>query len=501
MTALLPVPTTLIAEHAAPPKTERKLGVVWLVISAITIGLAIQIFYGQYDPVAITWLSIAMLAALLALKEERTGSRRIIAGLLAGGLAVEFFRLISEKPMAAVLRALFSTASASLTLGVFTPRESLLAVVCLAIAAACAVGLIWPRIRAWGFAGLLAMHVLLGVVLIYSFPSPAIDVYLFERDAATALVHRHDPYSVRFHDIYWHESAKHYGPGTSVKGMLQYGYPYPPVPLLLGVPGLVAGDVRYAYLLAVTAAGFLIATMGGIRRLSRRAGMALDGVEVGAAALLLFLPSQFLVIQCGFSEPAPVLLLAATVWTALHHPRRLAIPLGLLLVCKQYMIFAVPAVWLLVPAIPTNKRWRIALETIVIGAAVSLPFAAIAGRRFWQSVVVWQFHQPFRIDALSYPALFALSFPNCPLTHHLDLLAPIAGFLSATVMLVICLKKLPRTPAGFAAAVGLILFAFFAFNKQAFCNYYYFVISAFCTAIAASNAIEPPRRQDAKNSG
>jgi hypothetical protein len=331
------------------------------------------------------------------------------------------------------------------------------------------------------------MHLALGVLLIYSFPRPVIDVYIFEQEAATALVHGHDPYAVRFRDVYGRDSTKHYGAGTVVNGKLQYGYPYPPVPLLLGVPGLAAGDVRYAYLLAVMIAGALIASCrGGIRPLRGGVAPALDPMGVGAAAVLLFLPGQFLVIQCGFSEPAVVLLLAATVWTAIRHPRWLAIPLGLLLVCKQYMFFAVPAAWLLMPVIPKGKRLRIGLETIVVGAAVSVPFAAVGGRRFFQSVVVWQFHQPFRIDALSYPALFALTFPNWATSHHIELLAPIAGFLAAIVVLAICLWRLPRSPAGFAAAIGLTMLAFFAFNKQAFCNYYYFVIAAFCTAIAAA---------------
>jgi hypothetical protein len=170
----------------------------------------------------------------------------------------------------------------------------------------------------------------------------------------------------------------------------------------------------------------------------------------------------------------------------------LAIPLGLLLVCKQYMIFAVPAAWLLAPAVEPGKRRRIAVETIAVGAAVSLPFAAVAGVRFWRSVVVWQFHQPFRLDALSYPALLANAFPHWSSTHHIAQLAPVAGFLAGAAALAICLKKLPRTPAGFAACIGLTLVAFFAFNKQAFCNYYYFVIAAFCTAIAASSAQPKP---------
>ena len=49
----------------------------------------------------------------------------------------------------------------------------------------------------------------------------------------------------------------------------------------------------------------------------------------------------------------------------------------------------------------------------------------------------------------------------------------------------------PRTPAGFAGGVALVYFAFFAFNKQAFENYYFFVIGALCCAVALT---PEPRR-------
>jgi hypothetical protein len=54
------------------------------------------------------------------------------------------------------------------------------------------------------------------------------------------------------------------------------------------------------------------------------------------------------------------------------------------------------------------------------------------------------------------------------------------------------LWRLPSTPAGFAAAVALNSFAFFAFNKQAFCNYYFFVIGALCVALAVWRAPTSP---------
>ena len=43
----------------------------------------------------------------------------------------------------------------------------------------------------------------------------------------------------------------------------------------------------------------------------------------------------------------------------------------------------------------------------------------------------------------------------------------------------------------------LILLGFFSFNKQAFCNYYFFVIGAICCAIAATKREAPPPKLDA----
>jgi hypothetical protein len=59
------------------------------------------------------------------------------------------------------------------------------------------------------------------------------------------------------------------------------------------------------------------------------------------------------------------------------------------------------------------------------------------------------------------------------------------AFLAAFVGIGISLWRLPRTAFGFAAGVSVTFLLFFSFNKQAFCNYYYFVIGALAVAVAA----------------
>jgi hypothetical protein len=64
------------------------------------------------------------------------------------------------------------------------------------------------------------------------------------------------------------------------------------------------------------------------------------------------------------------------------------------------------------------------------------------------------------------------------------------AFALAAGAIVLCLWKCPRTPSGFAAGFALTFLVFFAFNKQAFCNYYHLVIAALCIALASAPAGE-----------
>jgi 4-amino-4-deoxy-L-arabinose transferase-like glycosyltransferase len=56
---------------------------------------------------------------------------------------------------------------------------------------------------------------------------------------------------------------------------------------------------------------------------------------------------------------------------------------------------------------------------------------------------------------------------------------------------------LPRSAGGFALAVAIVYFVFFAFNKQAFVQYYYFVIGALCCALAVWETLPAQARTPA----
>ena len=85
------------------------------------------------------------------------------------------------------------------------------------------------------------------------------------------------------------------------------------------------------------------------------------------------------------------------------------------------------------------------------------------------------------MDALSYLALYANATNQIPTAH----IATLIGFSTALVAICLAVIRGSRTPVGYAIAVAFGHLVFFAFYKFAFCNYYYFLIAAFCAAIGA----------------
>ena len=129
----------------------------------------------------------------------------------------------------------------------------------------------------------------------------------------------------------------------------------------------------------------------------------------------------------------------------------------------------------------------------IIGAAlVSAPLVLWDWRAFVHSAGTVQKLAPFRTDALSYLAF---------IYHHLNpTLAPKLSWLSFAILpfaIALGLWKSPRTPSGFALALSVLFFLFLVFSKQAFANYYFFLLGALCWAIAIADDL-PRRHEDTK---
>jgi hypothetical protein len=338
------------------------------------------------------------------------------------------------------------------------------------LAAAASAGL-WlrPRWRGALFTVIVLLFVLLGVWVLRAGGPPRIDVWTSQNAGLEALRHGRDPWSSTFPDVYHNPDL--YSPGTVRDGVVHLGFPYPPLTVLFDLPGQwLLGDFRYGNLLAMVAAAVLIAC-------ARRGG---GGVAV--ALLYLFTPRALLVLRNGWTEPQAAMLLAAAVFCACRVPKLAPWVIGLLLVSKQYMILAaVPAVLLIPRPWTLRQGASFALKAAVAGGLVSLPLALWNWRGFLHSNFLVAGGANFRLDALSYFA-YAGNLLNWTPPQWLGT----ASFVAAIAVACLSLRRGERSASGFCGSVALMYLAFFALNKFAFCNYYYFVISSLCASVAAS---------------
>ena len=143
--------------------------------------------------------------------------------------------------------------------------------------------------------------------LIHVSPRPHIDVMTVFHDGLAALAAFKSPYSMTFPNIY--ENADLYGAGLVVNGRVQFGFPYPPLSLLMAAPAYILGlDVRYAELAALVAGAAWIGYSGRGR------------LGPLAAAALLFTPRTFFVLEQAWTESLVICWAGLTIFAATRVP-------------------------------------------------------------------------------------------------------------------------------------------------------------------------------------
>ena len=422
-----------------------------LSIAVITLAGTLQWTGGVLSLVGLLGISVVLAEAWAALLIRRSRGGAYCDAIMFGVVVLQVPLLLSN-----VLTLSMSPAD----------RRAYVLLVVAAGLASVALLLRSPRARTVWLPLCAVLASAIGISVIRSLPIPHIDVLQFQTEASKALLRGISPYSIVFHDPYPPTlSTQFYGPGVSVGGVLKFGYPYMPVTLLLALPGFLVGDVRYASLGAIVVAAFLIARA----QPSRSSNVA--------ALLLLLTPALPFMVFAAWSDTYVVLLLSVVFYAHCRAPRFLPYAVGFLFVSKQYLIVGTPLILLLIPQ-PWSLRsicqfgWRAAIG----GAFVTLPFIIWDPDGFMHSVVWLQFRQPFRHDALSYLAWINPSHP----TRWI-----VVPFALAVLTAVTLLRMSIRRPMSFALALGLTMLPFFAFNKQAFFNYYFFILGCLCCAIAA----------------
>lgn len=454
--AAVSTPQALVPRPLAEDRWSLAFGAA---CCAVALGQAIQISNGNQHPSAFVLLVAALGLSLLALvlpkwsfAERALPSATLF--ILGGGLAWQLSQLVIRYP-AHYVRA--SVPEYQLFFGVAAAAGI--------IGASALGGLRWmPKLRT---PLLVLLWAWLGMWILEHSPKPAIDVFAWHVESITAFLDGKNPYALTMPDIYGH--SQFYGPGLLQNGRVMVGFPYPPLSLFLATAAHVAsGDYRWANLLAIALSAPLIAGAGRTR------------LAAVAACVLLFTPRAFFVLEQGWTDAYAVFFLALVVFAAVRWPRAMPYALGLLFAIKHYLILSAPLVILLMPG-PFRWRalWPIAWKSAAVAAVFTLPMALWDPAAFYRDLVGFQALQPFRMDALTvlswYPQTTGTTTP--PSTAF--------GFIAFLVVTALALWRAPRTPAGFAFSVAISFLFFFAFSKQAFANYYFFIIGSFCVALGA----------------
>ena len=325
----------------------------------------------------------------------------------------------------------------------------------------------WSKLR---FPALLVLFVVIGCWVVRHSPRPYIDVFYFHEGAFQAIRAGHDPWAITIPNIYGNSAF--YGPGLIENGRVLVGHPYPLLSLAITFASdALTGDYRYGLVVAIAGAAALLA----YARPGRIAELA--------ATLFLFMPRVFFVIEQGWTDTLAVFFLALCVFCAFRFRRGLPVALGLLFAVKQYLLAAAPLALFLL-----DRPWKLrdVLRLAVPSGAIALVLLGVpwlvSGRAYYHSVIEFQILQPFRPDAISFLALAA--------RHGLHVWQGIS-FVLLLVALGVCVWRARPERGTFALATGFAFLVFFATSKQAFVNYYAFVIGAIACGLSVLVGEEP----------
>lgn len=456
---------TVAAGLCLPWRRRLAEAVVWLMASTVVV---VELIY-------LRRASPEELPQALALQRqhwpslERVSVVLIVATLLAGfaGICLGRRRL----PQAAAWIVLGGFTFIELVLLYLTPSEKRPLGMCplLVFVGAVVASYAWksmPASRA-RFPLILAAYMSLGASFISEWPPPPIDVWYLQQEAAGHLLAGEDPYAAS----YGHPppDPSLYGPDMIKDGKVQ-SFPYPPLSLLLVVPGYVAGDIRWSLLAAVAASACFMVAAG------RRLGLGPGHPAEMAVAAFLFQPRGFYVLHMGWTEPLVLLAVSAAAW-AMAGRRALVSGLGLAMtpIIKQYGLLCILPAW---------SSGRLDRRKLLVGAVVAalltLPFLLWDPAAFWRGTVHFHTSSPFREDSLSVLAWVYLRTSKE--------LPAVVGFAVAALATWLSVRSPVRSLARAVLGEAAVLLAFFAFNKAAHINYYWLVDALLALALLLSAA-------------
>jgi len=292
------------------------------------------------------------------------------------------------------------------------------------------------------FLSMLVIALLLRLFMIWSAPSPYIDVYDYLKNGALGFLHGQNPYSLVYTKFYENVTPDFY---SYLPGMLFFTMPFV----------AVFSDPRYAMVFAELSVAFII------YRLSKN---KIKGYLY--ALLLVNNPISLFMVEQSYTEPIILFLLVIFAYFLIRK-RNLSssISWGVLLATKQYAILIIPLVWRLF-MFARAAVLRLTISLFVM-ATIVLPFFLWNKADFIHDAVFLQSNFPPRYEGLSF---FSFLY-RFGISYNLILGTVIIG-----LFLLFVYTRGIKNLSQFFFLASLTFFIFFFFNKWAFVNYYYLVV-------------------------
>ncbi|MDP9393043.1 MAG: hypothetical protein M3Q27_01705 [Actinomycetota bacterium] len=391
-----------------------------------------------------------------------------------------------QPPDAAVAAVLLITAVAAEGLRFFSylpfPVRSMSVHVFAATSVACACAWVSGRASAKHAAvGLAFASTAVTAALAVRFdPVPRIDVWTSLQQAIEGLPSGRNPYTTVWVGSTGVEDAFTYLPMTVV---------------LLAVPTLLSGDVRWALVIATVVAAAVLAVLArsteeasgtagddgrgssavSLRERLRDRHTALPGDRRAAAVLLLLTPGQLVLIEQAWTEPLLFALLAGFVATlAASRPGIAVALLALALASKQHMVLMLPVLACWRPFGP-----RRAVLATVGAAAMCLPWLLAQPVAFvHDTVTLLMEYPPLRLSPNPY--VWAFRHGHTPPFWVSGLVAAVA--VTGTALAV---RRTQPAPARLTLWLAVLFLAVNLANKQAFYNQFWLVGSLLLLGLAA----------------
>lgn len=291
------------------------------------------------------------------------------------------------------------------------------------------------------FLAMLAIAMLVRLFMIWSSPSPHIDVYDFLRLGALGFARGENPYTMTYTKLYKNVTPDYY---QYLPGMIFQTIPFV----------AVLGDPRYALI----AAEFLVAFL--IFKISKKKE---DGFIY--SLIILNNPISSYMIEQSYTEPLILALLVLFAWFFVRKKNYIAaITFGLLLATKQHAIVLLPILFQLFSKL--KNKIKLFFLMVFTATIIILPFYFWSPADFMHDTVFLLINSPPRYDGLTF---FSFLY-RFGISYNFILSAGIISFS----LLFIYTRKLTDLSSFFYLSASIFLVIFF-FNKWSYINYYYFI--------------------------